>query len=1108
MPTPVGAARQCLTEEAARALDDAVAVARRRSHAQTTSLHAVSALLSLPSSALRDACSRARSGAYPYTPRLQFRALELSVGVSLDRLPSSTKAQEEPPVSNSLMAAIKRSQANQRRHPESFHLHQIHSQQQTASLLKVELKHFMLSILDDPIVSRVFGEAGFRSCDIKLAIVHPPVTPQSNRLPRTLCPPIFLCNLTDSDPAARRRFPFPFSGFEEKDENCKRIGDVLVRKSGKNPLLIGVSAAEALKRFIEAVQKGRASSLLPPEVSSFSAVCIEEEISEFVVEGGSEEKMGLKLKEVGHLAQQCSGDGGAGVIVNFGEMKALVDDGVLSDALSFVVVQLKGLLEIHCGKLWLIGAAGSYDMYMKLLARFPAIEKDWDLHLLPISSSKASVDGVYSKSSLMGSFVPFGGFFSGPSDFTNPLSSTNQSFIRCHQCTEKYEQEVASIRKDGSAITVGDQCSTSSPSWLQTIELDPGKGVDLAKTKADNTTLSETVLGLQKKWNDICRKIHHGQPFPKMDNCQAGSHVASPEGSHTAADRRESSGEDSSIQESRSAKHHCLPMDMQKSFLSKQNLVMQVASDAEYAGMQSKQLIRDSKGQQLELGSPCRSPFSIPTMNLPTDHTSSSSVTSVTTDLGLGTLYASTRKGPRSPKLQDHRERLRHLSGSISAEFDALSENSPHQIAQSSSCSGSNFGGQFDPRDFKSLRRVLTEKVCWQDEAICTISEAISRCRSGGGRHHGSKGRGDIWLTLIGPDRVGKKKIAIALAELMFGTRESLISVDMGERGCQSDSIFQWESQDDYDVKFRGKTAVDYVAGELSRRPHSVVFLENVDKADFLAQSNLSQAIRTGKFPDSHGREISINNMIFVTTSATKKGSKNHYLENEPVKFSEEMVLGAKRCQMQILNIGDASQTKGMNVRIAPREGSLNSSSVNKRKLIDSSASIEETSELQKRGNKASRSFLDLNLPVDEIDEGMNCGDYDSDSISENSEAWMEDFLDQVDEAVVLKPFKFDALAEKLVKEINQEFKKVLGSEYQLEIDFGVMVQLLAACWLSDEKKAVEEWIEQVLSRSFAETRQRYRLTAHSVIKLVAGGALSVQEQTPGVCLPARISLN
>ncbi|KAL4371151.1 hypothetical protein AHAS_Ahas06G0137100 [Arachis hypogaea] len=50
------------------------------------------------------------------------------------------------------MGAIKCSQKNQRRHPDTFHLMQIHNHQNpqfnqgTALFLKVELKHFVLSI--------------------------------------------------------------------------------------------------------------------------------------------------------------------------------------------------------------------------------------------------------------------------------------------------------------------------------------------------------------------------------------------------------------------------------------------------------------------------------------------------------------------------------------------------------------------------------------------------------------------------------------------------------------------------------------------------------------------------------------------------------------------------------------------------------------------------------------------------------------------------------------------------------------------------------------------------------------------------------------------------
>lgn len=1105
MPTPVSAARQCLTDEAVRVLDDAVAVARRRSHAQTTSLHAVSALLGLPSSTLREACARARCSAY--SPRLQFRALELSVGVALDRLPSSSRALDEPPVANSLMAAIKRSQANQRRHPESFHLHhQIlqNNPQQTTSLLKVELKHFILSILDDPSVSRVFWEAGFRSCDIKLAIIHPPVV---SRFSRTRCPPVFLCNLTDSDPV-RRSLGLEVSG----DENSRRIAQVLLRKSGKNPVLFGVYAVDALRSFVECVNKGGGTAL-PNELSGLSVICVESEISEFVNGGGSEEKMRLRFKELG---DQCLGALGPGIVVSLGDLKALSDDGAFGEALSFVVSQLTRLVELHGERLWVMGAAGTYETYSKLLGRFPSIEKDWDLHPLPITSSKPSGDGLCSKSSLLGSFVPLGGFFSTPSDFTYPFSSTNQSFSRCKLCSEKYEQDVAVIQKGGSTISVADQYSESLPSWFRMAEHDTGEGVDVAKTKDDETMLNAKILGLQKKWNDICQSLHQVQPFPKLDISHAWSQVPSAEGFPCVANGKERSSKDSSPNGSQCADpSHRTPTDLQKPFPLKQNIQLPVDSDAENANIQSNLLVKVSRSQQIEMARPWLSKNSMPNMSPPPDHTSSSSVTSVTTDLGLGTLYASTSQEPESPKLSGRKECLQHFSGSISTEVDAVSENTSCQIAHSSSCSGANMGVQADPRDFKSLRRFLSEKVSWQEEAIYSISEAVSCCRSGNGRRSGSSLKGHIWLTFLGPDKVGKRKIASALAEIVFRTRESLISVDFGsqDRACQSNSMFEHQQLDGYDVKFRAKTVVDYIAGELSKKPHSVVFLQNVDKADPLAQTSLSQAIRTGKFADSHGREISINNTIFVITSTITKGTRTVLPSKELMEFSEERILKAKRHQMQIVIehvAGDASRSNGMNVRVTLKNGTSNAGSVNKRKLIETcdSEGHMETFQVQKRAQKVSRSYLDLNQPVEEeLEENINYGDCDSDSISENSEAWLEEFFDQVDEKVVFKPFDFDAHAGKIMKDISLQFQRTFGSEVMLEIDYEVMVQILAAVWLSERNRTVEEWVGQVLCRSFAEAQQKYHPSAQSVLKLVTCEGSFVEEHATGVCLPARINL-
>lgn len=81
----------------------------------------------------------------------------------------------------------------------------------------------------------------------------------------------------------------------------------------------------------------------------------------------------------------------------------------------------------------------------------------------------------------MGSFIPFGGFFSIPSDLKYPLPNINQSITRCPLCTAKYEQEVAALLKMGSTISVADQYSDNLPSWLQMAQLDTGKGLDAAK---------------------------------------------------------------------------------------------------------------------------------------------------------------------------------------------------------------------------------------------------------------------------------------------------------------------------------------------------------------------------------------------------------------------------------------------------------------------------------------------------------------------------------------------------------------------------------------------------------------------------------------------------
>ncbi|KAL0426651.1 UNVERIFIED_CONTAM: protein SMAX1-LIKE 5 [Sesamum latifolium] len=155
-------AAQTLSPEAASVLKHSLSLARRRGHAQLTPLHVAATLLSSRPSLLKRACLKSQPHHQPSHP-LQSRALELCFNVALNRLPASPGPllQAQPALSNALVAALKRAQAHQRRGSIE------QNQQQPLIAIKVELEQLILSILDDPSVSRVMREAGFSSTSVK-----------------------------------------------------------------------------------------------------------------------------------------------------------------------------------------------------------------------------------------------------------------------------------------------------------------------------------------------------------------------------------------------------------------------------------------------------------------------------------------------------------------------------------------------------------------------------------------------------------------------------------------------------------------------------------------------------------------------------------------------------------------------------------------------------------------------------------------------------------------------------------------------------------------------------------------------------------------------------
>ncbi|KAI3502719.1 hypothetical protein L1887_30967 [Cichorium endivia] len=176
-------------------------------------------------------------------------------------------------------------------------------------------------------------------------------------------------------------------GFFENHEICNRINEVLVRKLGKsrnNPLLFGPSAIDAVKIFLETLQKPKigAFSFSPPEISGVTVISIKDEILDFPNGNSDASLLKLRLEEVSNVLKQNIGPG---VLVEYGDLKALTAENSLD--VSFLVKKLGGLLAVHSGRVWLIGSEENHETFTQSFKKFPTVEEEWDLYVLPVNST-------------------------------------------------------------------------------------------------------------------------------------------------------------------------------------------------------------------------------------------------------------------------------------------------------------------------------------------------------------------------------------------------------------------------------------------------------------------------------------------------------------------------------------------------------------------------------------------------------------------------------------------------------------------------------------------------------------------------------------------------
>jgi type VI secretion system protein VasG len=158
-----------------------------------------------------------------------------------------------------------------------------------------------------------------------------------------------------------------------------------------------------------------------------------------------------------------------------------------------------------------------------------------------------------------------------------------------------------------------------------------------------------------------------------------------------------------------------------------------------------------------------------------------------------------------------------------------------------------------------SLEEHLAKRVIGQDHAMKMIAKRIQTSRAG--LDNPSKPIGVFMLA--GTSGVGKTETALALAEVLYGGEQNVITINMSE--------YQ-EAHTVSSLKGAPPGYVGYGEGgvlteAVRRKPYSVVLLDEVEKAHPDVHEIFFQVFDKGVMEDGEGRTIDFKNTLILLTS-------------------------------------------------------------------------------------------------------------------------------------------------------------------------------------------------------------------------------------------------
>ncbi len=195
------------------------------------------------------------------------------------------------------------------------------------------------------------------------------------------------------------------------------------------------------------------------------------------------------------------------------------------------------------------------------------------------------------------------------------------------------------------------------------------------------------------------------------------------------------------------------------------------------------------------------------------------------------------------------------------------------------------------------LETQLERRVVGQDDAVRRVSEAIRRARAGLKDPRKPVGG----FLFVGPSGVGKTELARALANVLFGTDDAVVRLDMSEY-TESHTVSRLLGAP---PGYAGHDEAGQLTEPVRRRPYCVVLFDEIEKAHADVAAILLQILDDGRVTDAKGRTIDFRHALVVMTSNLEPDELEVSLRPELLNRIDDVVIFAPLGFEQIERIVD-----------------------------------------------------------------------------------------------------------------------------------------------------------------------------------------------------------